>query len=261
MHTMGPGGQIELGLLVLASVLIALLAYRGKVLDPGGSALAFLISFLVGVLGHWSWLFLLLAFVAGSFLVTRFAFAYKVRMGVEEAHGGVRGGANVIANGAVPALVAVAFTQADLTGYTLLSETQALVAFTAALAAAAADTFASEVGVLNDHPVSILNWRQRLPPGTDGGVSPVGTLAAAMAALCMTLIAITTFAGLDLLNGTRREFLFYIFLPSAAGFIGCQTDSLLGLTLERRGWLGNGGVNFIAITSSTLLALLLLTLS
>jgi len=261
MHNMGPGGQNELGLLVIASALIALLAYRGKVLDPGGSALAFLISFLVGALGHWSWLFLLLVFVAGSFLATRFAFAYKVRLGVEEAHGGVRGGANVIANGAVPALIAVAFAQADLTGYTLLSETQALVALTTALAAAAADTLASELGVLNDHPVSILNWRQRLPPGTDGGVSPIGTLAAAMAALCMTLVAITTFAGLDLLNGTRHDFLFYIILPAVAGFFGCQVDSVLGLTLERRGWLGNGGVNFLAISSSTLLVLLLLSLS
>ena len=47
----------------LTSLLIAGVAYYKKVLDQGGSALAFLICFVSGTLGHWSWLLLLLIFV------------------------------------------------------------------------------------------------------------------------------------------------------------------------------------------------------
>jgi uncharacterized membrane protein len=33
-------------------------------------------------------------------------------------------------------------------------------------------------------------------------------------------------------------------LSAAAGIIGTIADSIMGATLERRGWIGNNGVNF-----------------
>ena len=35
------------------------------------------------------------------------------------------------------------------------------------------------------------------------------------------------------------------------GFVGCQIDSVLGATLENRGIIGKGDVNFISIGIST----------
>ena len=86
-------------LVALTSLLISGIAFYKKVLDQGGSALAFLICFVSGTLGHWSWLLLLLIFVGSSFLATRFAIVYKMALGVEESDAGTRGGSNVVSNG------------------------------------------------------------------------------------------------------------------------------------------------------------------
>ena len=70
----------------LTSLLIAGIAFYKRVLDQGGSALAFLICFVSGTLGHWSWLLLLLIFVGSSFLATRFAIVYKMALGLSLIH-------------------------------------------------------------------------------------------------------------------------------------------------------------------------------
>jgi len=79
-------------LVAFTSLLISGIAFYKKVLDQGGSALAFLICFVSGTLGHWSWLLLLLIFVGSSFLATRFAIVHKMALGVEESDAGTRGG-------------------------------------------------------------------------------------------------------------------------------------------------------------------------
>ena len=88
----------------IVSLIISGIAFFKKVLDQGGSALAFLICFITGTLGHWTWLLLMLIFVGASFLATKFAIVYKKALGVEESDEGTRGGSNVISNGIVPAL-------------------------------------------------------------------------------------------------------------------------------------------------------------
>ena len=83
-------------LIALTSLTIGGIAFYKKVLDQGGSVLAFLICFVSGTFGHWSWLLLLLIFVGSSFLATRFAIVYKMALGVEESDDGTRGGSNVV---------------------------------------------------------------------------------------------------------------------------------------------------------------------
>ena len=124
--------------IVFVSFSLAFYANFSKVLDKGGSVLAFLIFFISGVFGHWSWLLILLLFVGSSFLATRFAIVYKKALGVEESDEGTRGGSNVISNGILPPLIALAYS------FGLLSPEQALVAFTTSMAAASADTMASD---------------------------------------------------------------------------------------------------------------------
>ncbi|MEO2180295.1 MAG: DUF92 domain-containing protein, partial [Candidatus Poseidoniia archaeon] len=88
--------------ITIVSILISGIAYFKKVLDQGGSVLAFLVCFIIGTLGHWSWLLIMLIFVGSAFLATRFAIVYKKALGVEESDEGTRGGLNVISNGMVP---------------------------------------------------------------------------------------------------------------------------------------------------------------
>tara|TARA_X000001036_G_scaffold405160_1_gene412975 strand:- start:1222 stop:1998 length:777 start_codon:yes stop_codon:yes gene_type:complete len=233
---------------------LAFYANHSKVLDRGGSVLAFLICFISGVFGHWSWLLILLLFVGSSFLATRFAIVYKKALGVEESDEGTRGGSNVISNGIIPPLIALSYS------FGLLTPEQALVAFTTSMAAASADTMASEIGVLSPSPVMITNPRKVVAPGVDGGISFEGLTASFLSAVSISMLS---YAGFLVLIEESHSFyssieLNYLFISVFFGFFGSVLDSFLGATLQNRGFLSNNGVNFTSISISVLLSLLLL---
>ena len=238
----------------IISLIISGIAFFKKVLDQGGSALAFLICFITGTLGHWTWLLLMLIFVGASFLATKFAIVYKKALGVEESDEGTRGGSNVISNGIVPAIVAVCYS------LDLLSPEQALVAFTTSIGAATADTMASEIGVLAPEPVLITNPSKKVEPGTDGGVSLEGTTASLLSAVSMSMLSFCAFV---LMIGENDPLysvfeVDFLYISAFFGFFGSIIDSLLGATLENRGILNNNGVNFCSISSAVLFSLLFL---
>jgi uncharacterized membrane protein len=45
-----------------------------------------------------------------------------------------------------------------------------------------------------------------------------------------------------------------IWIPLSAGFAGLLIDSVLGATLQRRGWISNQAVNFFATVVAAVLA-------
>jgi uncharacterized protein (TIGR00297 family) len=93
------------------------------------------------------------------------------------------------------------------------------------LAASAADTWATEIGTLSrHHPRSILSGR-RVPAGTSGGVSLIGTLA---------MIAGATFIA-ALVHALRWTPAIAVGV-GAGGLVGAVFDSLLGATLQARRW-------------------------
>ncbi len=238
----------------IISLIISGIAFFKKVLDQGGSALAFLICFITGTLGHWTWLLLMLIFVGASFLATKFAIVYKKALGVEESDEGTRGGSNVISNGIVPAIVAVCYS------LDLLSPEQALVAFTTSIGAATADTMASEIGVLAPEPVLITNPSKKVEPGTDGGVSLEGTTASLLSAVSMSMLSFCAFVLMIRENDPLYSVfeVDFLYISAFFGFFGSIIDSLLGATLENRGILGNNGVNFCSISGAVLFSLLFL---
>jgi uncharacterized protein (TIGR00297 family) len=102
------------------------------------------------------------------------------------------------------------------------------IAYISSIAVAAADTIASEVGVKDKRVWLITNFK-RVEPGVDGGVSVMGTTVAVFAAM------ITTAIGWILIFGFTFEWLFFV--PVIAGMIGCFADSVLGATLETKGYI------------------------
>jgi uncharacterized protein (TIGR00297 family) len=173
-----------------------------------------------------------------TWTATRVGYAYKQRLGMAEARGG-RNAAQVLANVGVAALCAVLLI--------VFRDQRLLVAFGAALAEAAADTVSSEIGqAVGGTPRLVTSWKP-VVAGTDGAISVAGTLAGAAAAVLVSLTCALTRA-LD-----WHQFL----ICAAAGVFGMLVDSLMGATLERRGVLGNNGVNFLSTAVAAGLAFLL----
>jgi len=158
-----------------------------------------------------------------------------------------RTAAQIVANLGVAALASSEITQSWLidAGWVHQAPQILLSLGLAALAEAAADTVSSEVGqVLGGQPRMITTLRL-VEPGADGAVSLVGTLAGVASAV---IVAAT---GSWALSGGRTMLL----VSCAGGLFGLFFDSLLGATLERRGWLNNDAVNFLSTASAAAFAL------
>lgn len=124
---------------------------------------------------------LALFFVAGSVL-TRVGFARKRALGAAQERRGARSAANVIGKGLVPVACAVL-------AWHLEGPPWAQVAYTAALAAALADTAGTELGPLLGRRFWTLPRFRRVPAGTPGAISAEGTIAGLVAAAAFGAVA------------------------------------------------------------------------
>jgi uncharacterized protein (TIGR00297 family) len=170
-----------------------------------------------------------------TWLSTRLGYRRKLALGLAEHREG-RNAWQVLANLTVAALGSVAFSA---TGNRLW-----LVAVVAALAEAATDTVASEVGQFRGPAARLITTWERVPAGTDGGVTISGSIAGLAAGL-----VIATIGGM---GGMVLPARFWV--PVAAGFAGMLIDSLLGATLQRRGWISNQAVNLFSTLAAAGLA-------
>lgn len=238
--------------IILPISLLSLISYHLRILDSKGTVLAVAAGLLIGIYGDPSWLILLLFFLIISFLVTKFRYPLKHARGAAEGSSGTRRSSNVFYNGLTPILIAV-FSS-------FIGEDAAWLYITA-IAAAASDTFASEIGVLSNRVYMITNPARnsftanpamRIAPGVDGGVSALGTAAALTASL---IISLAGWMLIPWMTGIPRT-LPLLILPAFFGFMGCHIDSLLGATLEARKLINKGQVNLSEITLATLLMFL-----
>lgn len=247
-----PGGFEKTNLLisvVLVAILV-LMSRAAKLLDMRGVVVATALGLVVGCLGHWSWLVILLVFLLGAHLATKWCWDRKKEMNVCESDDGSRGWKNVMANGSIPGLVAIiAFSIGDWT--------TTLPLFVSAVCVAAADTWASELGCL-DPRVRLITNMQPVPPGTNGGWSPTGQAAAFAGS---ALVGFTAFAVVWAPSSVPFSTgLQWTVISIAVGWLGCQFDSLIGALYENRGWISKGGVNNAAITFGLLLTTIFLVL-
>jgi len=242
------------GNLVVTVGLVALLlvlSSRARMLDATGSKAAALLGLIVGGLGHWTWLLILLGFLLSSHKATKWRFDEKTALGLCESSDGHRGWTNVVANGAIPGLICI---------YAYLSEDWANVVwiFGAAVAVAASDTFASEIGCL-DSRVRMITTFKPCQQGENGGFSPNGQLAAAVGSSVVALL--TALAWWLTVDAGEVEAMQLTGVLALIGWLGCQIDSYLGALLENRGYLTKGSVNALAITGGVVLMGAYLSLS
>jgi uncharacterized protein (TIGR00297 family) len=184
----------------------------------------------------------LLSVFALTWITTRLGYKRKQKLGTAEKREG-RTASQVLANLGVAAACACL--------YAVSGGTVFLLALAAALSEAAADTVSSEVGqAVSDGARLITTW-QRVPAGTNGGVSIAGTLAGVAAAMLVTLTC--TF--------TRLLPLKLLWISLLASVFGMLADSYFGAWLERRGLLGNDSVNLLSTLVASLAAGILVSLA
>lgn len=188
----------------LAAAGVAAIAWRLGALDGGGALAATAVG--ATVLGRGG---------LGAALVLAFFFVSASALSALPGGGGRsrRGARQVLANGSIAALAAALMPVSEA----------ATLAFLGALAAATADTWATETGLrLGVAPRSILSFR-RQPPGTSGAVTLPGTLGSVAGALAVGA------AGGWLVAGPGGQAVPAVAL---AGLVGSVVDSALGAGLQ-----------------------------
>src|SRR5919201_6786199 len=121
--------------------------------------------------------------------------------------------AQVLANGGLPAALAVCAH--------VRPSRRLVAAYAGALAAANADTWATEVGALSPAAPRLVTSGRRVPRGVSGAVTPLGTLASLAGALVIG-------AGHAALSRHPAA----VLRLGVAGLAGALADSMLGATLQ-----------------------------
>jgi uncharacterized protein (TIGR00297 family) len=225
---------------IAINLVFAILALALRTVTWSGAGLGFVLGVAVYMgYGFRSFLILLAFFLLGS-VATRLGIAKKAARGVAEHRRGRRSWREALANLLVGAFFSILVVTTPL-------QAAFLVAMVAAFAEAAGDTLSSEIGKwLSDRAYLITNLKP-VPAGEDGGISFLGTTAGVAAS---ALVAGLAFAlGLCTVRGAAVAF--------GAAVAGNLLDSLLGATIERRGLVTNGIVNFAGTGFAGAIALVL----
>lgn len=210
---MSPFVRSAVGLVLAIGVADA--ARRVRALSGSGAVAAAIIGSLTVAAG-WPWAALLVTYFVTAASLSRVGRDRRdARIAGIVARIGARDARQVLANGGVFALAALASIVVPWSGWSVVGA--------GALAASAADSWATEIGTLaGGTPRSIVSL-QPVPPGLSGGVTVPGTLAAIAGALFTALVAWAL--------GWPRAAAVGVFV---GGIAGSWADSLAGATLQER---------------------------
>lgn len=267
-------GRIVLGL-GLSSLIGGLAYWRGSLTRSGwlGAVITGTLTF---GFGGWAWGLTLIAFFVSSSLLSRYKRRLKEqRTGERFAKGGQRDLGQALANGGVGSGLAVA--------YALLGMPVALLAmFCGVMATVTADTWATELGTLSRGQPRLITNGRRVPTGTSGGITLVGTLATLAGAALIGVVLPLCIRIEQQVTGLVQPGGWWLVLAGVlGGLLGSLVDSWLGATLQVQyraadgseterayaadgtaherlrgvGWLSNDAVNLVSSLAGGLVAL------
>lgn len=241
-------------------------ARRAQVLSTGGALAAAAIGVSVVASQGWVWLLPLFVFLGSGVLLGRL----NKNAGTDVKHGKPRDAVQVVCNGGLYALLAVA--------QGLHSDVWMSISICVALC----DTWASEIGMYYRWPTVNITTARRVPSGLSGGVSVPGTVGGFIGAFIMANVLWNMNAPEEFIDGLLSMvvnlFIYAWYMAVLVGFAmgGMLLDSLLGSLLQAKyddgegprdqgnrlvsgvRWMTNDMVNLISNAATVGAAMLLL---
>ncbi len=219
------------------SFAVSLLALKAKIADETGLLSATIVGTTLILFTDLRYFIIIVVFYLVGSMTTKYKYSTKQRLGIAEHAGGARGYSNVFGNSLAPLFFAM---QYGATKNNIFA-----VAFVASVAAALGDTMASEVGKVAKNVYLITNFK-KVQAGVSGGISIPGEIAALSGTVLIPFLAYI----LKVLDPYQCT------IAAISAFIGVHIDSVLGATLEEKGYLTNSAVNFLATLAAGIVSYL-----
>ncbi len=225
---------LHIGVGLAGAAAVALTAYWARALSGSGAIAAALVGGTLYALGGLLWYGLLMVFFVTSTGWSKWKKARKQAAEQSYEKGSRRDAGQVLANGGLGALICIACYMKPDPGW--------VYAFIGVMASVNADTWATEIGGMSKGmPRSIITGK-RVPRGTSGGVSWLGSVAAAAGAVTIGAAgALTLLVAGDAGNHSRLVMgldgwtsgLLILLIALVGGLVGAFSDSLMGATVQR----------------------------
>lgn len=201
-------------------VAVALAAVLLNTIDGRGFLASAAVGFAIMYGGGFQWFIVVAVFFILGVAFTLYKYGYKKKIGGAQDKGGARNWPNILANGGFASVVAI---------WNFFSpEIGVAVMFLGAISASAADTAATELGLLSHgQPRLITHPSRGVPPGTSGGVSPLGFAGAAFASLVIGLMGFAL--------GIISDPVVAVSVSVVGGVFGALLDSVIGAAFQRKG--------------------------
>ncbi len=204
-------------------VAFALIAIGASAIDRRGFLASIAVGYPIILGGGWTWFVIVATFFVLGVAFTWYRYEYKKSIGSAQEKGGTRNWPNILANGGVASLLGLG----ELLGGGLVFS----VLYIGAISAAASDTVATELGLLNKSPPRLITHpRTSVSPGTSGGVSPMGLAGTLLASALIGVVS----AVLGVASGLAPASV--VAVSISGGVIGSLADSAAGATFQRKSY-------------------------
>lgn len=201
-----------------AAAAISIASVRARLLTRDGGVAQFVLGWLLITLGGLPWVIPIVTFFLSSSLLSRWSAARRPDVHALFSKGAVRDHRQVIANGGLAGvLVVIAFADPRPVWF---------AAYAGVCAAAAADTWGTEIGVLSSRDPRLFPTMKPVPPGTSGAVTLLGTAGGVLGAGLVSVVSSLVTPHVNPLQT--------IFSGLSGGIAGAFVDSLAGSRIQGR---------------------------
>ncbi|XP_045498001.1 transmembrane protein 19 [Colias croceus] len=227
----------------LIPIPISLYGYRRKTLNLSGALLALVVGFVL-ILANYCFLMTLLTFFLTSSKASHFRPHLKRKFEEDFKEGGERTWVQVLCNGGMATQLAILYiidvgsSERPIDFIKDYRASWLSMGVLGVLACCNGDTWASELGTVLSHsdPYLITTFK-RVPKGTNGGVSVIGTILSTVGGLVIGLahyLSVMYFSDRILLTYAPPQWPIILY-GAVGGLLGSLIDSLMGATLQYSG--------------------------